>query len=331
VGLGQVVAFTSDAHDWAKKWVPWPGYQKLWTQVVRSVSRPPASRNFQASSRADSGTLRLHLEAAGDDGRPMEGLDVPATVYGPSGDPRQVRLTQVGPGLYETQIDAPESGSYVSVIKPSSGSHRLAPVIAGSTVLEGAEYRAKQSNDDLLAAVAERSGGRLLKLAAPEQADLFNRHGIKAREAIIPIWRLLLVWALGLFMLDIATRRVAWDRWISRRFRPEMEAELAAERVRGAGAERTVAGLRAKLEPDAVSPPVVSAPLALSDADARSLALAAKDRRRAERLAGARSAAKSDQQPPGPSPIAPKPASESGSSLLAAKRRAAERFEDGKA
>jgi hypothetical protein len=236
----------------------------------------------------------------------------------------------VGPGLYETQIDAPESGSYESVIKPASGSHRLAPVIAGSTVLEGAEYRAKQSNDDLLAAIAERSGGRLLKLAAPEQADLFNRHGIKAREAIIPIWRLLLVWVLGLFMLDIATRRVAWDRWISRRFRPEIEAELAAERVRGAGAERTVAGLRAKLEPDDVAPPVVAAPLALSDADARSLAQAARDRRRAERLTG-------PKVPPAAPPTGERGAGvpegtsapqTSEPSLLAAKRRAAQRFED---
>jgi uncharacterized membrane protein len=327
VGLGQVVAFTSDAHDWAKEWLAWPGYAKLWTQVVRSVSRPPSSRNFQASSRAESGALRLHLEAVGDDGKPMEGLDVPATVYGPSGDPRQVRLTQAGPGIYEAQVDAPESGSYVSVIKPASGQRRLAPVIAGSTILEGAEFRAKQSNDQLLAAVAQRSGGRLLSLSAPAQADLFNRHGIKPREAVTPIWRMLLVWALGIFMLDIATRRVAWDRWVSRRFRPELEEELAAEKVRGIGAQRTMAGLRTRLESEPA--PDLSATMALSEEDAKELALAARDRRRAQRLSASR---------PGPAPAAPNtastpptPATQSESSLLAAKRRAAERFEDGQA
>jgi uncharacterized membrane protein len=330
VGLGQVVAFTSDAHSWAKDWLPWPGYQKLWTQIVRSVSRPPASRNFQASSRTDSGFLRLHLEATGDDGKPMEGLDVPATIYGPTGEPRQARLTQVGPGLYETQVDAPESGSYVTVIKPATGQRRLAPVIAGSTVLEGAEYRAKQSDDALLANIAKRSGGRLLSLAAPERADLFNRNGIKPREAVIPIWRMLLIYALGLFMLDVATRRVAWDRWISKRFRPELEAELAAEKARGGQATRTVAGLKAKLEPDPVAPPPLAAPATLTDEDARKLALAAKDRRRAQRLAEARAAAAAPdtlQAAPASTPTTQPAPTES--SLLAAKRRAAERFEEG--
>jgi uncharacterized membrane protein len=327
VGLGQVVAFTSDAHGgsggWAEPWLSWPGYAKLWTQTVRTVSRPPSSRNFQAGSRVDSGTIHLHLDAIGDDGKPMEGLDVPATVYGPSGEPRQVRLAQIGPGAYEAQVDAPESGSYVSVIKPAAGERRLAPVIAGATVLEGAEYRAKQSNDALLADIAKRSGGRVLSLAAPDQADLFNRRGIKPREAVTPIWRLLLVWVLGVFMLDIATRRVAWDRWVSRRFRPEIEAELAADKARGAGAQRTVTGLKARLEPEQAAS-AMPAPLALSEEDAKQLALAAKDRRRAQRLAAAKQPATSAQVPTPPSPTTDQP----DTGLLAAKRRAAERFDE---
>jgi Ca-activated chloride channel homolog len=325
VGLGQVVAFTSDAHNWAKPWLDWPGYAKLWTQMVRTVSRPPSSRNFQSSTRVESGAIRLHLEATGDDGKPMEGLDVPATVYGPTGEARQVRLTQIGPGAYETLVDAPESGTYVSVIKPAAGQRRLTPVISGSTILEGAEYRAKQSNDRLLAEIAQRSGGRVLSLAAPERADLFDRTDIKPREAVTPMWRLLLVWALGVFMLDIATRRVAWDRWVSRRFRPELEGELAAEKARGAVAQRALGGLKARLEPDTVRERL-STPAALNEQDARNLALAAKDRRRAQRLANLSSPAAAPPAPSTPKSPDTKPAE---SSLLAAKRRAAERFQDG--
>jgi Mg-chelatase subunit ChlD len=318
VGLGQVVAFTSDASNWAHEWLAWPGYEKLWTQVVRAVSRPPSSHNFQAASHAESGALRLHLEATNDDGHPMEGLDVPATIYSPSGESHQARLTQIGPGLYETVVDAQESGSYVAVLKPASGQRRLSPVIVGSTILEGAEYRAKQSNDELLAAIAQRTGGRVLDLSLPERANLFDRRATKPREAVTPIWRTLLIWAISLFFLDVATRRVAWDRWVSRRFRPELDSEsAAADRARSAAAERTVAGLRSRLEPE-VSP-TLTPQIALTEEDAKRLALAARDRRRAQRLAATSS-------PTNGAAPAPEPQNEGG--LLAAKRRASERFDE---
>jgi hypothetical protein len=333
VGLGQVVAFTSDASNWATPWLPWPGYERLWTQIVRQSSRPPGSRNFQASSSAQGDTLRLRLEANGEDGRPMEGLEVPATLYAPSGASRQVRLMQTGPGLYETDVPATETGSYVALIKPMHHAEgkekRLSPVIVGSTILEGTEFRAKESNDELLAAIAKRSGGRVLELASASTVNLFDRAATKPREAVTPIWRTLLIWTLGMFLVDVATRRVAWDRWVSKRFRPELEREAAAERERSASAARTVSGLKARLEPEAATQATAQAPaIALSEKDARDLAAAARDRRRAQRIATAVNAAQvaSPPQTAGDATTPPTKPAESG--LLAAKRRAAERFED---
>jgi Ca-activated chloride channel family protein len=332
VGLGQVVAFTSDASRWADPWLDWPGYERLWTQIVRQSSRPQGSRNFQASSKADGDTLKLRLEASSDDGAPMERLDVPATIYAPSGASREVRLTQTGPGTYEGEAAAGETGSYVAIIKPrvvtDGQDRRLSPVIVGSTVIEGAEFRAKQSNDELLTAIARLSGGRVLELASADSLNLFDRAETRPREAVTPIWRTLLIWTLCVFMLDVATRRVAWDRWISRRFRPDLDDEAAADRARSAAAQRTASALRARLDPTAQPPPQTPA-IALSDQDARDLVAAAKDRRRAQRLASVAASSPPAQptaQPSAPTQAAPKPA-ESG--LLAAKRRAAERFEEG--
>jgi Ca-activated chloride channel family protein len=323
VGLGQVVAFTSDAWRWAAPWLDWPGYERMWTQIVRQASRPPGSRNFQAYSHADGDTLKLRLEASNDDGRPMERLDVPATVYAPSGVSRTVRLTQTGPGVYEGEVSASETGSYVAIIKPVAQGEgeprRLSPVIVGSTVLEGAEFRAKASNDELLEAIARRSGGRVLELSSAGAINLFDRSQTRPREAVTPIWRTLLIWTLGIFMLDVATRRVAWDRWISRRFRPELDAEAQAERARAQAAERTVSSLRARLEPLESTP---TPAIALSEKDAETLAAAARDRRRAQRLSALSQTT--------PAPVVEKPAEKSAESgLLAAKRRAAERFEEG--
>jgi hypothetical protein len=330
VGLGQVVAFTSDTWKWAQPWLPWDGYEKMWAQVVRQASRPQGSRNFQATTRADGETLRLRLEANDESGQPMERLEVPATVYSPSGVARQVRMTQTGPGLYEADLPATETGSYVALIKPvtrEGGLERhLAPVIVGSTVQEGSEFRARQSNDDLLTAIATRSGGRLIELTSADTADLFDRGQNKPREAITPIWRTLLIWSLGLFLADVATRRVAWDRWFSKRFRPELAAEVAAEQARGSAAARTMSSLRTRRDTDA---PVPVSEIALSDADARNLAVAARDRRRAQHLSGLTQPAEQplpDAKPPDRVPPARLQQPETG--LLAAKRRAIERFEE---
>jgi len=326
VGLGQVVAFTSDTSKWATPWLPWDGYEKMWTQVVRQSSRPPTSRNFQATTRSDGETLRLRLEANDETGRPMERLEVPATVYSPSGLSRQIRLTQTGPGLYEADLPAPETGSYVALIKPlareGSVERRLSPVIVGSTVQEGSEFRARRSNDELLTAIAARSGGRVIELASADSADLFDRGQNKPREAVTPIWRTLLIWSLAVFLVDVGTRRVAWDRWFSKRFRPELASDAQLDLARANSAERTVSSLKSRLDVEQSTPGI-----ALSDADARDLAAAARDRRRAQRLAVHTQVA--DDSPTATPKSTNSPSTKpQESGLLAAKRRASERFED---
>lgn len=328
VGLGQAVAFTSDTQNWARAWLAWPQYQTFWSQLVRAASRPTGQRAYTARSETVGGSVRFKLEALDDSGRPVDGLFVPATVFTPQGEQRPIRLLQTGPGLYEAALDVTEGGSYVALIKPERQGAKLPPAIVGSTVVEGAEYRARSADIGLLTQVAERTGGRVLDLADPAAARLFSRDGIRPREASTLIWRTLLVWAIVLFLLDIATRRVAWDRWVSRRFGAGGGAEAAATPV-------AAEALRKRVETVATSEPS----LALSAADAEALANAARDRRRAQRLQGA--AASTTQAAPaaqGAGAVNPvtkpeakpesKPSEQGGSSLLAAKRRAAERFNE---
>ena len=57
--------------------------------------------------------------------------------------------------------------------------------------------------------------------------------------------RVLLVWTLALMLLDVATRRVAWDRLLTRELADEIRAQ-ALERVksRSESAARTTTSLR---------------------------------------------------------------------------------------
>lgn len=339
VELGQVAAFTSDAHHWAKAWLDWPGYRQFWSQAARALSRSGGERLFQAETRLVAGELRVRLDAADDAGKPLDQLDVPATVYFPSGRKQDVRLSQTGPGLYEKSLTATEPGSYIAVIKPKVGTRRLTPVMTGASAPEGAEYQQLDDNRALLEQIAAVTGGRVLDAARPEEARLFDRVGVVPNRALAPLWKWLLIWTFLVLLFDIGTRRIAWDRWISR----EMGADLkkAAEeavRERGGEAQRALSGLRDRrtTKPE---PVVAAASLSLGEEDARQLAKAAVDRRRAQRLAEVRRAAselkpadeverekiervetkKTESEGAG--------ADEAGG-LLAAKRRARERFEE---
>jgi hypothetical protein len=170
---------------------------------------------------------------------------------------------------------------------------------------------------------------------------VFDRTGISPREALAPLTRLLLVWLVALLMLDIAVRRIAWDRWVTRAFRSDLNARVLREEAARAGrAAASLGGLRAALDAPAANaepgglPTAVatSDSLALGADDAASLVKAARDRRRAQRLGEVRAMeapvappATSDAPVRAPEPSAP--GAEAGG-LMAAKRRALEKFRE---
>jgi Ca-activated chloride channel family protein len=311
VELGQVVAFTSDAHRWASAWIAWPGYARLWTQIVRQASRVPASRTLQPTSQIIGDEMLVRLEASEDDGRPADGLGVPATIYTPSGERLDIQLAQAGPGLYEARVPVSQTGSYVALMKPARDSRKLTPVIAGATLAAGSEYKALRSNDALLDRIAAAGGGKVVELSEASRREWFDRAGVPPQIAVTPVWPSLLAAALLVFLLDVGTRRVAWDRY---RLREGVQTL--------AGVATQTGGLRvAKRKVDDAAS---GSGLALSEADAEKLRQAARDRRREARLA----AAAPPVIPTESAPPAGDARGEEPSALLAAKRRAREQFKD---
>ncbi len=248
VGLGQVAAFTSDARGdaWATMWTKWPGYAEFWTGLARTLSRPTSPGPYELRMTTEGDGLVLRLEAADDDGEPIDYLSVPATVYDESGTGREVRLAQVAPGLYEKRVDAVDPGQVVVVVRPKLGQQALPPVVGGMTIASGTEFRRLRSSEGLLREIAGATGGRVLDLEQPESAAIFDRGDVPPRLTSIPIFVPLMLLTLGLFVLDVATRRVAWDRFVSREFGADLRRSAAeATRDRGEQAGRALAGLKA--------------------------------------------------------------------------------------
>lgn len=331
--LGRVAAFTSDARTWAEDWIPWPGFEPFWSQLARIISRPTTSRFMQGEASVEGGRVRLRVEANGEDGKPLNGLRTPMVFFAPDGKQTTGRLEQTGPGVYEGEVAAGEAGTYVAIVKPMDGAKALSPVIIGVNVRANSELLTLKSDRDTLVRVAQATGGRVLSLREPMAQAIFDRATIRPREVATNIWRSLLMAAVGVLLLDIATRRVAWDRWVSRQYGAEMAREAAASvRERGTQAAVALEGLRAK-QGGAVTSEVAPVSLTLNEDDAKRLAEAARDRRRAQRSAGVQPMAASAENTAAAVVIenaeeATKP-DEGG--LLAAKRRAKKRFEDGDA
>ena len=310
VGLGQVAAFTSDASRWAERWLAWPGFGQMWAQIARSIARPPMSRQFDLAMEIEGETIVLRLEAADDAGRPLDLLSIPGIVYGPDGARTGVRLTQVGPGSYAARMPgaAVGSGAYVAALTPRAGDKSLSPVVAGVSKSAGSELRRLRSNIALLRQIADETGGRTLDLQRPELADLFRRDGMAPSEASLPLWRVLLLWSVAVLVLDIATRRVAWDRLLPAAPTGDLQELASAARETAGAAAAAVRRARSRGETVAAMP-----------ADRRPAPMTSV---RAPRPADRRKVA----SPPVVAPSEPaSPGEPSG--LLAAKRRAQRRLQ----
>lgn len=312
VELGQVAAFTSDAGHWASKWIDWPGYRRMWTQLARSIGRSQNASRYSARAEINSDELVLHAER--NSGATDGATALSATVFSPSGSQIPLRLAEIAPGVFEARTTVSDEGAYIAVVRPimPAGSAAAPPIITGASLFAGREWRDLASNDEWLASLAKISGSQVRPLDADRPPSLFDRSSIPPHRSRTPLWPVLLAWIPALFLFDVAVRRIAWDRW----FIDRKDAAQAAPRASLA---------KLKIPEAATETDSAYQGVQLSSDDASRLAAAARDRRRAERMAASPIAS---PPPASTLPAEGDPAPQGGDSLLAAKRRARERFEE---
>lgn len=323
VELGRVTAFTSDAHRWGEPWIDWPGYRDFWVGLARRTARTQRTDGPELLATLEGDTLALRLDAFGDEGEPLDGLAVPASVFLPGGDRVEITLAQTAAGRYEAALPLPPGqGPVIAVARPQASGEPLPPALTGVTRAPGAELGATGTNLPALRAIAEATGGRVISIDDPLGGSLFTREGLELRRAITPLWPVLLAWAMAAFLLDVATRRIAWDRLLG------IGESIALERAlsgRGVAAAGTLSGLRSSRggRDDAPSD------TALTERDAGLAAVrAARERERADqvRVRAKRASKRADNVQP--TERSPKPEAEPESGLLAAKRRATRKYDE---
>ncbi len=219
-GIGKAVAFTSDAgRRWASNWTTWPGYDKLFSQIVRWSMRPAGDQGkFTLSSDVQDGKVRLVVTALDKDDEFLNFLDMSASVVGPNMKPIDAKIHQTAPGRYVGEFDAADAGSYLLMLAPGPG---MAPILSGVNVPYSPEFLDREPNDELLRAIAGVSprgtppGAVIRDTTNPSGRDVaellkFNtfRHDLPPATSTQPIWHWLALAAACVFLGDVFVRRV---------------------------------------------------------------------------------------------------------------------------
>lgn len=208
-GLGRVVAWTSDARpDWAGAWLESPAARRMWGQAVRWSMPPPTDPRFQLSTSVQGDQVTIRAQAYEPDGRFADGRAIRATVVPPKGQARQLPLRQVGPGTYETVVQALAPGIYAVEADEVRGTDVVRSETGGFVVTAAPELRTIRPNRPLLEQLAQATGGH--ELVDPK--DLFARDASWAATSWAPLWPWLLGLALLLLPLDVAARRLSLFR-----------------------------------------------------------------------------------------------------------------------
>ena len=319
---------------WGLSWLGWSDYRPFWEQTLRWVMRPPTPQNVVLRTRQEGDKGIVELEALSESTGFLNFLRTDARVLRPDNTIVDLPLQQIGPGRYRAEFPVDREGAYLVNVAFGAADGQTKGTVQGAVAVPYArEFRSVRDNLALLRAVAERTGGRVLSEDPLGVTGFFDRKGLEMPRSPKRIWDLLTIVAAALFVLDVASRRIAIDpetiaRWSRMLFRPSeatSDATVAAwKRAREEAAKQRERGGAGAAAAD---PSVASRRFDAEQSEAESIDVAQES---------------SGQAPPRPTPASSAPPSSSEppvadddvsatARLLKAKRRAQQpRSEDEK-
>ncbi len=196
-GLGRAAVFTSDAKNrWAVNWVTWPGFDRLWTNILRDLlPHAPASEATADFDRA-SGELVVDYHLSANVPDPGSVPDIFA--IGPNGFQAPLRTSKVAAGHYRAKLN----------IAQNQGLFRIRPLADSPAFPEVGFYRQEDemleygNNEPLLRQVASATGGRF----RPAPREIFDAGG-RSISSTMELWPALLALAVLLNLAELIQRK----------------------------------------------------------------------------------------------------------------------------
>lgn len=217
-GLGRSVAWTSDVKPrWAKQWIGTEDYTRTFTQMVRWLAASEGSGDIQATAELDRGLMEVTVDAYDEEGVFRNFLEGEARFIAPDLSVRTTPLQQVAPGRYRARTEASQNGAHlVAVFLRDAEGNPVGQATAEAAQPYSPEYRPTTGGEAMLAELTRVGRGTVLDpdvvVADPLKAGIWTPPQ-RPRLVPHPQWPRLLVLAALLFLLDVATRRLAWPLW----------------------------------------------------------------------------------------------------------------------
>jgi Mg-chelatase subunit ChlD len=206
VGLGQVVAWTSDVKNrWAAEWLAWPGYQKFWAQLVRTTMRHKQLEGYDLHAEVVAGEARVTVDAINRDDRFINDLETVLQVIDPrdSKVKREVSMQQTAAGRYEARFPVDRYGSYVLKAVHRRDGNVVAESDGAVALPYPAEFLRSTPNPEPLRQAAVITGGK----DRPAATAVFDKDGERITYTK-DLWPYLLMITAMLFVIDVYLRRV---------------------------------------------------------------------------------------------------------------------------
>ncbi len=207
-GLGMTTAFTSDAKArWAAEWMTWPGYGKFWTQVVRQTMRKNETKGIQVALNRSQNLATLDVDTVSEIGQFLNDATVEVTVIQPGLKQSTSTLNQTAPGKYEGSFPTDRPGAYHAEITVKQNDEVVYRQSRGLMVGYSDELRIRPTDETYLQGIASNSQGRFNATAQ----QIFEPDARLATHPF-PLWPWLLFFASLLLVIDVALRRIVFDR-----------------------------------------------------------------------------------------------------------------------
>ena len=205
LGNGISVSFTSDIADrGASSWKNWKGNGPFWLRLVHHAMRQTRYPRLQTDLQRYGGRATLTIDAYGADAMPMNDATVRINITTP--DPQSVEhvASQIAPGRYETAFAAEQIGEYVLNISVSrTNEDQGLTAMRAMTIDYRDELRATSADIGRLRSIAATTGGEY----NPSVDELLAKASARQVDRTLPLWRYLLIGAMGLLLVDVVLRR----------------------------------------------------------------------------------------------------------------------------
>lgn len=210
-GLGRTAAFTSDlSARWAKEWLSWPRFGQFAAQLVRWLQRKSAIEAFDTAVEVRDGQGIVRVDVYDDLERFINHLELEGKVLPPDQQTLFIAFKQIAPGRYQGYFPVPGQGGsdYLLTLVGKHGEATVGPKTVGIALPYSPEYLGLDVNYTLLQRLTRLTGGRMLRLNAPEEATelLFASSG-QDLTALKEFWPWFVILALFIFVVEIAVRQ----------------------------------------------------------------------------------------------------------------------------